>query len=270
MSPSSGSSDELASVRGDLSNCRKALLQLLLDTGCDVIQLDEERVIRKTEVVTSRRITKQLMLEVLQELVGQLQGETRRLDPVSLFGIAKWTLLRHVDRSIPNGNVVPTDSKEAKKRRRDSAELVVGGPELVSATMRGVADTYWEAIERQRVINDEARRHRRAPRVADPPDPPLDQGEDAISLSGPEPPPLPAPSAGEGPGRAPGTPAGPSARAAPPARRARPSVSKTEAYKILQRVAEHLVGLSYSTFPPWGDIKSEMESLVDEAWIGTL
>lgn len=141
-------SSQVATVRENLANYRQAMLQLLQSTGCDVITLGDDRVIRKTEVVTSKRITEVLMMAVLKDLVSSIGPQGTR-DELEAFGLGKIILQRHVDRVIAGANVYRSSSREAKRRSRSGAELNIGGPELVTETMRAVAEAYWEAIGQQ-------------------------------------------------------------------------------------------------------------------------
>lgn len=141
-------SGQVATVRENLANYRRAMLQLLQSTGCDVITLDENRVIRKTEVVTSKRITEALMMAVLKDLVASIGPQGTR-DELEALGLGKAILQRHVDRVIAGANVYRSSSREAKRRSRSGGELNIGGPELVTETMRAVAEAYWEAIGQQ-------------------------------------------------------------------------------------------------------------------------
>ena len=263
-------SERVAAVRGDLAACRKVLLHALGDY--DVISLDTERVLRKIEVVSSRRITKKLMLTVLEEVVLEmLRRPSMARDAMMLFGEAKQRLIHHVDRITANGNVVLASSKEAKRRRRDSDELKVGGQSLLSDTNREVAEAYWQAIHAHRVAIDEGREIRRTV-VEDQRRRDLDEEVQGVA---------PTSEPIDAPRRLPGAvgavfiaagvgakAGGRAAVAAAGVRRGRASLPKKDAYRFLSMATELFVTMveESQTCPSWDSIEEEMRSRIDAFW----
>lgn len=257
--------EERASLKRELSLHRQALLEVLDRHGVDTIPLSGTRVLRRTTVTSTKRITKTLLLAFLEgyhaEFVSPLG---KRPDPCMLLGHMKQAFLAKVDTSTDKGEVLPSDSAAAQRKCRDGTPLRVGGALLATAEVTALAESFEALLERLGELQATIPRKRRRDDVA---------GESPVDK---DPPPVANPGAGDGAmsasspsGALPTDPAGETTPAPrPPARRGgKPTrktlyISKSIAYSLLEQVARLLVD-TFTPHAPWGSVEAAIVDIVE-------
>lgn len=136
-------SEKLAATRGELCVLRTCLLQFLDRVGYDVVKVDDEKCIARVKNVTSKRITQEVLAGVVEVVVANSTGANNQTD---IQAFAKHTLITAVDKVSWKGNVVAASSAEAKRRKRDDTEVRHGGSKLIDDVTMQCVDAYWNAI----------------------------------------------------------------------------------------------------------------------------
>jgi len=120
-----------------------SLLQFLDRVECDVVTVDDERCIARVKNITSKRITQAVLSSVIEGVVTHSVGA---INEINIFAFAKHRLITAVDKVTWKGNVVPSDSAEAKRRKRDDVEVRHGETTLIDDVTMQCIDAYWQAL----------------------------------------------------------------------------------------------------------------------------
>ena len=249
----------LASLRGDLSQLREVLLQTLDKHGCDQIELDGERVLCRVLTISTARITRLVLTEVLGAAVGAVTAGATEVDALTVFAFSKQALHERIDKSAWKGNLLPVDSVEATRKSRAGVPVRRGGRELLSESAKELCEAYWIAMGLGQAALQEAKATRAAERSAKqeaqtesaPPSPPASPPQGVRTpLPTPPPPPLPPAAA---------------AASKPRARKLKTlnkkpinNVSKRLAWDILERCADAIAAGAREA--------TEMEEIVSAHW----
>ena len=249
--------EAISAVRGDLSCYRKVLLEFLDRVHCDIVELDAERSICRVAIVSSRRITRAVIIGVIENVLRGVETAQGKMDAMLLQGLCKQELLRQVDKTTFVANVLPSSSAEARRKRRDEAEVVRGGPELVDDTTREVC----ELMRRQIATRDELLEQVRATTKRAKAAPPLPP-----SPPPPPPPPRAPPPAAEAPEAVASLQAAKRPATKPMlGKRPKSSISKKQAQILLANVADYIAVHRHEG----RDIMPAIHRLVDECWATT-
>jgi len=128
-------------VREKLALYRLPLSQFLVHNGIDKVTIPQhDRVIVSTRIVSSKRITQGLMLQTVRSLVESNKGA--RI-PDLMWTTLKRRLLEVVDTITLNADVVASTSKQAKMKPRDGPALIEGSPQLLTDDILEIAQAIW-------------------------------------------------------------------------------------------------------------------------------
>ena len=130
----------LVSLRGELSVCRDVLLQVLDKHEKDQIWLDDKLVLCRVEIVSTAKITRSVLIQVLVHVLEQV-GDAA-VDAIEVYGCGKGMLRRIIDKVSFKGNVLPAESLEAKRKSRGGIPLRKGGVELLDESALEICDAY--------------------------------------------------------------------------------------------------------------------------------
>lgn len=271
--------EERASLKQELSLHRQALLSILDQHKVDTIPLSGTRVIRRTTITSSKRITQKLLLAFLEgyytEIISPL-GKTPDQD--MLHGHLKQAFLASIDTSTHKGEVLPSESAAAQRKCRDGTPLRVGGTSLITPEVLALAESFETLQQRLSELNTQATNRRKRRRRDDASDSPVDNetpvanssaGNRALGASPPSRELSTDPAAGD-PGAPPAaaatTPAtGPAAT--PPEQGRKPMkktvyINKSVAYSVLEQVARLLVE-NFIPHAPWGSVEAAIANIVE-------
>ena len=244
--------EALSAARGEIVTYRKVLLEFCDRVGCDIVDLDQERAICTVAIVSSRRITRALINSVIQNAMEALAKMDAKVDGMLAFGVCKGHLQAEVDKVSFVASVLPSDSAEARRKRRGENEVVRGGPDLVDETTREICELFWSQVQARDELEAEAKADKKRAKVT-PPSPANTAMEAPVAklpvqktaTVAPAPPPKTAKAASKR-----------------PAKRPRSSISKKVAHDLLALVADYIAN-------HWGDgqgVTPAIHKLVDEFW----
>ena len=269
--------EERASLKQELSLHRRALLEVLDRHKVDTIPLSGTRVIRRTTITSSKRITQKLLLAFLEgyytEIISPL-GKTPDQD--MLHGHLKQAFLASIDTSTHKGEVLPSDSAAAQRKCRDGTPLRAGGTSLVTEEVLSLVESFEALQQRLSELNTQATNRRKRRRGDDASDSPVEIAPPAANSSAQNctlAPPVGElstdPAAGD-PGAPPAAAAttpvtGPAAT--PPEQGRKPTkktlyINKSIAYSVMEQVARLLVE-NFTPHAPWGSVEAAIANIVE-------
>jgi len=260
-------SEEIGSVRNDLSMHRVGLLDFLNRVGYEIVDLDNDRIIRKTHVISSKRITVELMLQILEKIAAQLQGCSNLVsNKLEVIALARQLFIEVVDKKDYKGEVLLKGSKAAKKRERDAPPIVPGGRELVDRDTRELADSFWALLKKRDELMAESRKLKQHCAVDEPiatatvvpaesfEEESVQQRHDELPLTG----------EGTDAAKATNHPSTPET----PTNKPKTSISKKVAYRLLERccdvILQSQVDGDDGHLPPWASIQVGVHSLITD------
>ena len=142
-------------IRKSLSEHRDALLTVLQGQGCDEMQLDDDHVLKRVCITSSKRISRKVVLEFIEfywnEFMCRL-GE--KPEEIILSQHLKCELLNRIDTKSYKGEIVKTEPKPAPRRTHDEAEVIkkvdVGDLSIPQQqSIQELADSYIDLAEQQ-------------------------------------------------------------------------------------------------------------------------
>ena len=151
--------EHISSMRSHLNLYRSTLLQFLDEHKIDRVPLDDERMLIRKTVVSSRRISAELILEVVKGTVLDIRKHGGM--PLALFGILKANLLNTIDKISHVADVVASTSKESNKKPRDGTIPMQGSIDLVTENVQAIAAEVWDMKQQITVVIEQGRQLKR-------------------------------------------------------------------------------------------------------------
>ena len=146
--------EHISSMRSHLNLYHSTLLQFLDEHKIDRVPLDDERMLIRKTIVSSRRISAELILEVVKGTVLDIRKHGGM--PLALFGILKANLLNAVDKISHVADVVAVGSREAKKKPRDGPLPITGSINLTD-NVRAIAAEVWDLKQQSQVVAEQGK-----------------------------------------------------------------------------------------------------------------
>ena len=156
--------EALYAARADLAMYRKVLLEFCDRVRCDIVTLDEARVICREVIVSSRRITRALIGSIFEAAMRDVatMNLSDQRNAFRIFERCKLQFIAHVDKYSFVANVVSRVSSGAKRTKRGDETIVRGGSELVDATTKEICDLYWQRVEERDTLEAEVKAKKRS------------------------------------------------------------------------------------------------------------
>ena len=118
-------SNTAVEIRQSLSEHRDALLTILDANQCDEMELDDDRVLKRVKIVSSKRISKNVLLTFIESYWNEYMVKlVKKPEQIVLGQIMKDRLLGEINTVTYKGQILQKESKEAKRRPRDEPEAI--------------------------------------------------------------------------------------------------------------------------------------------------
>jgi len=151
---------ERASLKRELSLHRDGLLSFLDKHEVDIVPLSGGRVIRRTTITSTKRISKKIILSFVEGFVLQYVTPLKiRPDLDLLLGKMKQNFLIMIDTSTHKGEVLSSESPAALRKNRDGAPLRVGDASLLTSDVLSLARSFEALMERLDEMTIQNKRH---------------------------------------------------------------------------------------------------------------
>ena len=112
-------------IRKSLSEHRDALLSILDANQCDEMDLDDDRILKRVKIVSSKRISKTVLLAFIESYWNEyIIHLDRGTELIVLEQHMKDHLINEIDTVSYKGQILQKESKQAKRRPRDEPEEV--------------------------------------------------------------------------------------------------------------------------------------------------
>ena len=243
--------DRISTHRANLGMYRSALIQFLDKVEMDRVELNTERVIFRSMTITSKRLTRPVINDIIMAGLSVVTEAARTPMDIEIVAFLKAELKSKCDCVSYKGNLLVSTSAEAKRVTREGVILRRGDMSLVDPDTRGLCEAMWDELGQRHSIVEEGKAAKRARVEAN------DTASQATTVVAPSPeappeaasvikeaeasPPLPHVTSPELELSPLPVKSSLSKTEAVPKPKLKSSISKTEAAVLFQRVAEYMI-----------------------------